>query len=148
MRRWLVERFFAWIQWQRRVLIRWEYHAHNFFGFVQLACLIILFTILRLGSSQRPHVACELPQPPPRGDHLSGVPAMLVVAVARPLGPPDPSAPPCIRQRILPVTADDRHGVPEPLSCFKRACGAVWRPYLFDCLPESEPESCWMLDGC
>jgi hypothetical protein len=23
MRRWLVERFFAWIQWQRRILIRW-----------------------------------------------------------------------------------------------------------------------------
>jgi transposase len=43
MRRWLVERFFAWIQWQRRILIRWEYHAHNFPGFVQLACLVILF---------------------------------------------------------------------------------------------------------
>jgi transposase len=27
MRRWLVERFFAWIQWQRRILVRWEYHA-------------------------------------------------------------------------------------------------------------------------
>jgi transposase len=27
MRRWLVERFFGWIQWQRRILIRWEYHA-------------------------------------------------------------------------------------------------------------------------
>ena len=23
-RRWLVERFFAWVQWQRRLLIRWE----------------------------------------------------------------------------------------------------------------------------
>ena len=43
MRRWLVERFFAWIQWQRRILLRWEYHAHNFLGFVQLACLVILF---------------------------------------------------------------------------------------------------------
>src|SRR5207253_8073997 len=43
LRRWLVQRFFAWLQWQRRVLIRWEYHAHNFLGFVQLACLIILF---------------------------------------------------------------------------------------------------------
>jgi transposase len=43
MRRWLVERFFAWIQWQRWILIRWEYHAHNFLGFLQLACLIILF---------------------------------------------------------------------------------------------------------
>jgi transposase len=42
-RRWLVERFFAWIQWQRRILVRWEYHAANFLGFVQLACLVILF---------------------------------------------------------------------------------------------------------
>ena len=42
-RRWLVERFFAWIQWQRRILVRWEYHAQNFFGFVQLACLVVLF---------------------------------------------------------------------------------------------------------
>src|SRR5262245_35178783 len=30
MRRWLVERFFAWIQWQRRILVRWEYYAQNF----------------------------------------------------------------------------------------------------------------------
>ena len=36
-RRWLVERFFAWIQGQRRLLIRWEYYAQNFLGFVQLA---------------------------------------------------------------------------------------------------------------
>src|SRR6201987_3623859 len=42
-RRWLVERFFAWIQWQRRILVRWEYHAQNFLGFLQLACLVILF---------------------------------------------------------------------------------------------------------
>jgi len=41
-RRWLVERFFAWLQWQRRLLIRWEYYAHNFFGFVQLAAMMIL----------------------------------------------------------------------------------------------------------
>jgi transposase len=41
--RWLVERFFAWIQWRRRILVRWEYHAQNFLGFVQLACLVILF---------------------------------------------------------------------------------------------------------
>jgi transposase len=42
-RRWLVERFFAWIQWQRRILVRWEYHTQNFLGFVQLACLVVLF---------------------------------------------------------------------------------------------------------
>jgi transposase len=33
-RRWLVERFFAWIQWQRRILVRWEYYPQNFLGFV------------------------------------------------------------------------------------------------------------------
>jgi transposase len=38
----MVERFFAWIQWQRRVLVRWEYHPRNFLGFVQLACMIVL----------------------------------------------------------------------------------------------------------
>ena len=43
LRRWLVERFFAWIQWQRRLLVRWEYHPENFLGFVQLACLVVLF---------------------------------------------------------------------------------------------------------
>ena len=42
-RRWLVERFFAWIQWHRRILVRWEYYPQNFLGFVQLACLVILF---------------------------------------------------------------------------------------------------------
>ena len=36
LRRALVERFFAWIQWHRRPL-RWEYHPQNFLGFVQLA---------------------------------------------------------------------------------------------------------------
>jgi transposase len=41
-RRWLVERFFAWLQWQRRLLVRWEYYAHNFLGFVQLACINML----------------------------------------------------------------------------------------------------------
>ena len=42
-RRWVVERFFAWVQWQRRILVRWEYYPQNFLGFVQLACLLILF---------------------------------------------------------------------------------------------------------
>ena len=41
-RRWLVERFFAWIQWHRRVLVRWEYYAENFLGFVQLASICVL----------------------------------------------------------------------------------------------------------
>lgn len=41
-RRWIVERFFAWIQWQRRLLVRWEYYPVNFLGFVQLASIVIL----------------------------------------------------------------------------------------------------------
>ena len=41
-RRWLVERCFAWIQWQRRLLVRWEYYTENFLGFVQLATIGIL----------------------------------------------------------------------------------------------------------
>ena len=41
-RRWLVECFFAWIQWQRRILVRWEYYAANFPGFVQRATVNVL----------------------------------------------------------------------------------------------------------
>ena len=41
-RRWLVERFFAWLQWKRRLLVRWEYYANNFLGFVQLASITMM----------------------------------------------------------------------------------------------------------
>lgn len=41
-RRWIVERFFAWLQWKRRLLVRWEYYASNFQGFVRLGCISIL----------------------------------------------------------------------------------------------------------
>ena len=41
-RRWIVERFFAWMQWKRRLLVRWEYYPANFLGSVQLAALSIL----------------------------------------------------------------------------------------------------------
>lgn len=41
-RRWIVERFFAWIQWQRRLLVRWECYPANCLGFVQLVVLDIL----------------------------------------------------------------------------------------------------------
>jgi len=41
-RPWIVERFFAWLQWKRRLLVRWEYYAANFLGFVQLACITML----------------------------------------------------------------------------------------------------------
>lgn len=42
-RRWKVERFFAWLQNYRKCAIRYEYHAANFLGFIQLACISILF---------------------------------------------------------------------------------------------------------
>ena len=38
-RRWLAERFFACLQWKRRLLICWEYYASSFLAFVQLACI-------------------------------------------------------------------------------------------------------------
>ncbi len=41
-RRWLVERFWAWLQWRRRLLVRWEYYPANFLGFVQLASALVL----------------------------------------------------------------------------------------------------------
>lgn len=40
--RWLAERFFAWLQWTRRLLVRWEYDAANFLGVVQLASITML----------------------------------------------------------------------------------------------------------
>ena len=41
-RRWKVERLFAWLQQFRRIVNRWEFHAANFLGFVQLGCILIL----------------------------------------------------------------------------------------------------------
>ena len=41
-RRWKVERLFAWLYNFRRLVVRYEYHAENYLGFVQLACVMIL----------------------------------------------------------------------------------------------------------
>ena len=41
-RRWKVERLFAWLQNYRRLVVRYERHAANFLGFVQLGCMLIL----------------------------------------------------------------------------------------------------------
>jgi len=41
-RRRIVERFFAWIQWHRRLLVHWEYYPADFLGFVQLAAICIM----------------------------------------------------------------------------------------------------------
>ena len=45
-RRFKVERFFSWIEDFRRLVVRWEYHAANYLGFVHLACLRILMRYL------------------------------------------------------------------------------------------------------
>jgi transposase len=41
-RRWKVERLFAWLQNFRRILVRHDYHAENFLGFIHLGCMMIL----------------------------------------------------------------------------------------------------------
>jgi len=41
-RRWKIERLFAWLFNFRRLVVRYEYHAENFQGFVHLAAAIIL----------------------------------------------------------------------------------------------------------
>lgn len=45
-RRWRVERLNAWLQNFRRLVTRYEYHAENFLGFVQLGCIVILLRYL------------------------------------------------------------------------------------------------------
>jgi len=42
VRRWKMERVFAWLQNLRRLVSRYEYHAANFLSFLQLGCITIL----------------------------------------------------------------------------------------------------------
>lgn len=42
VRRWKIERLFAWLQNFRRLVVRWEYHLSNFLGMVHLGCAAIL----------------------------------------------------------------------------------------------------------
>jgi transposase len=41
-RRWKVERSISWLQNFRRLVTRYEHHAHLFHGFSQLACLVVV----------------------------------------------------------------------------------------------------------
>ncbi len=45
-RRWKVERLFAWLYNFRRLVVRYEYHAENYFEFIQHACVMILLRYL------------------------------------------------------------------------------------------------------
>ena len=42
LRRWKIERLFAWLKNFRRLTSRWERYSTNFLGMVQLGCLLIL----------------------------------------------------------------------------------------------------------
>jgi transposase len=42
VRRWKIERLFAWLFNFRRLVVRYEYHAENFQGFLQLGAAVIL----------------------------------------------------------------------------------------------------------
>lgn len=45
VRRWKVERLFAWLQNYRRCNTRYDFYVENFLGFVQLACVLILLKV-------------------------------------------------------------------------------------------------------
>lgn len=45
-RRWVVERFFAWLHNSRRLVTRWERHVENFVAMMQLGCMRILLNRL------------------------------------------------------------------------------------------------------
>ena len=46
LRRWKIERLFAWLKNFRRLTSRWERYATNFLGMVQLGCALILLSHL------------------------------------------------------------------------------------------------------
>ena len=48
-RRWRVEALFARLKRYRRIATRWDFKVDNFFGFVQLACAILLMRALLAG---------------------------------------------------------------------------------------------------
>ena len=45
-RRWAVERLFAWLQWFRRLVTRYELHVENFRGMAHLGCMRIMLRFL------------------------------------------------------------------------------------------------------
>ena len=45
-RRWKIERFFAWLQNFRRLVVRYEFHAENFLAMAQLGCIMILLRLI------------------------------------------------------------------------------------------------------
>jgi hypothetical protein len=56
-KRWVVERSASWLNRFRKLLIRWEKKAENYLGLVQLACSIMVYRRIILGSALRPSAA-------------------------------------------------------------------------------------------
>ena len=44
--KWVVERLFAWQQWFRRLVKRYEFHAENFLAMVRLGSMKIMLRFL------------------------------------------------------------------------------------------------------
>jgi transposase len=47
-RRWKIERAISWLQNFRRLVVRYEHHAHLFLGFIYAACMLIVLRKLPL----------------------------------------------------------------------------------------------------
>ena len=47
-----MRRFFAWIKWQRRILVRWEYHAENFLALSSSPASLSSSGVFEIGSSR------------------------------------------------------------------------------------------------
>lgn len=45
-RRWVVERTHSWLNFSRRLLVRWEKKTENYLAFVHLACAQLIFSKL------------------------------------------------------------------------------------------------------
>jgi transposase len=52
VRRWKIERLFAWLFNFRRSVVRYEYHAENFQGFSHLAAAVILLSIYEMACTR------------------------------------------------------------------------------------------------
>jgi transposase len=46
LRRWVVERLFAWLHWFHRLVVRYEFHAENFLAMVRLGGMKIVLRYL------------------------------------------------------------------------------------------------------
>lgn len=53
--RWKVERTNSWLQNFRRLVVRYEYHAHLFLGFIYAACMLITMRKLPARCLRRVH---------------------------------------------------------------------------------------------